>query len=205
MSDDTSASPSVLPSRPVQRPGVRLWNGVARALKHRTRPFDAGELMKAAVKKTGLTDFGPPSFEEPLERFLKALNTTEDLHPFGVYYTRTFWLLSSLGNRLCLEAAWRPEMDEIQVSRPLIILGLPRTGTTHLVNLLSFDPCHRFLSNAERLHPAGTIGLNEEVLERYFGRYVEEYGVTPERPTSAAKTFSGPSDRRSLRAAASDG
>ena len=40
-----------------------------------------------------------------------------------------------------LEALYleHPEIDEIEIERPLIIAGLPRSGTTHLLNLICAD------------------------------------------------------------------
>ncbi|PCJ38077.1 MAG: sulfotransferase family protein [Cellvibrionales bacterium] len=60
-------------------------------------------------------------------------------------------LVGLLTNRAKLEALWeqRPEILEQPVKAPLIILGLPRTGTSFLFDLLSEDPQHRYLTNWE--------------------------------------------------------
>jgi hypothetical protein len=46
-----------------------------------------------------------------------------------------------------------PEIEEVPIARPIIIVGLPRTGTTHLHNLLSADPALRSLPYWESLEP----------------------------------------------------
>jgi hypothetical protein len=60
-----------------------------------------------------------------------------------------------LANRLRLEDLLRrhPEIEDVPIARPIIIVGLPRTGTTHLHNLLSADPQLRSLPYWESLEP----------------------------------------------------
>jgi hypothetical protein len=45
------------------------------------------KLIKAAVKNTGLKDFGIDFNDEPLDRLLYSLNTESDLHPVGKFIT----------------------------------------------------------------------------------------------------------------------
>jgi hypothetical protein len=58
-------------------------------------------------------------------------------------------------NRLLIEDLLRrhPEIREVELARPIIVAGLPRTGTTHLHNLLSVDPQLRALPYWESLEP----------------------------------------------------
>ena len=49
--------------------------------------------------------------------------------------------------------AEHPEVGEIPVKRPLLLIGLPRTGTTLLHRLLSLDPMSRTLRNWECCKP----------------------------------------------------
>jgi hypothetical protein len=46
-----------------------------------------------------------------------------------------------------------PEIRQVPVARPIVICGLPRTGTTHLHNLMSADPGLRHLPYWESLEP----------------------------------------------------
>ena len=64
-------------------------------------------------------------------------------------------LVQNLVNRLRLEALMttHPEIDDTPVERPIIICGLPRTGTTHLHNLIAADPAIRYLPYWESLEP----------------------------------------------------
>ncbi len=47
-----------------------------------------------------------------------------------------------LRNRLSLTDLLRryPEISDIEIDRPLIVVGMPRSGTTHLVNLIARGP-----------------------------------------------------------------
>ena len=46
-----------------------------------------------------------------------------------------------------------PEVAKIPIRRPLLLIGLPRTGTTLLHRLLSLDPVVRTLRNWECISP----------------------------------------------------
>ncbi len=64
-------------------------------------------------------------------------------------------LVGLLKNRLLIEDLVRrhPEILEERIAAPIIICGLPRTGTTHLHNLMSADPALRSLPYWESLEP----------------------------------------------------
>jgi hypothetical protein len=64
-------------------------------------------------------------------------------------------LVQMMKNRLLIEDLLHrhPEIHDIDIARPIIIAGLPRTGTTHLHNLLSADPALRSLPYWESLEP----------------------------------------------------
>jgi hypothetical protein len=64
-------------------------------------------------------------------------------------------LLQLLKNRLKVEAlvAENHQIERLEVPSPIVIVGLPRTGTTHLHNLLAADPALRSLPYWESLEP----------------------------------------------------
>jgi hypothetical protein len=111
-------------------------------------------LKQAAVEQTGLTDFGEPWFDEPLEVLCGALRHEAGLSAPGLVST-CFMLVGVLKNRLLIEDLVRrhPEIRQVPVARPIVICGLPRTGTTHLHNLMSADPALRHLPYWESLEP----------------------------------------------------
>ena len=107
-------------------------------------------LVSAAMKSAKLRDFGGDTFLEPLSQFVDSLGQAAELHPFGRFYIKQM-LSSLLANRLQLIDLWarQPEILDQSITSPIIILGLPRTGTSFLFNQLAEDPCHRSLSNWE--------------------------------------------------------
>lgn len=111
-------------------------------------------LLTAAIERTGLDDFGDPAFRERLEVLCTALRDEAGLSDtgLGIAFEQ---LVGNLVNRLRLEAliADHPEIEDIAIERPIVICGLPRTGTTHLHNLLAADPALRYLPYWESLEP----------------------------------------------------
>ena len=53
-----------------------------------------------------------------------------------------------------------PEILEVEIERPIIICGLPRSGTTHLLNLIAADQRLRSLPYWESLEPVPIPGLD---------------------------------------------
>lgn len=100
-------------------------------------------LHSAASSATGLSDFGDSAAYMPgLKILLDALdNNGPRFTEAGRQFT---WntLTGVLIARLLTEQGWKdhPQCLEIPIQRPLIILGIPRTGTTALHKLLSMDP-----------------------------------------------------------------
>lgn len=111
-------------------------------------------VLTAATERTGLDDFGDPAFRERLDVLCTALRDEAGLSDTGLAIAFE-QLVGNLVNRLRLEAliADHPEIEDIAIERPIIICGLPRTGTTHLHNLLAADPALRYLPYWESLEP----------------------------------------------------
>ena len=100
-----------------------------------------------AIEQTGLNDFGHWNFREPLSRLIAGLNQEANLSEMGqqIQHQR---LVGILVTRLKLEDYCQryPEILEEDIKEPVVIVGLPRTGTTLLQRLLAADP--RFYSAA---------------------------------------------------------
>lgn len=111
-------------------------------------------LLTSATERSGLDDFGDPVFRERLDVLCTALRDEAGLSETGLAIAFE-QLVGNLVNRLRLEAliADHPEIEDVQIERPIIICGLPRTGTTHLHNLLAADPALRYLPYWESLEP----------------------------------------------------
>jgi hypothetical protein len=86
---------------------------------------------------------------------LHAIEHEARLHALGRLITRTR-IVSTLATRLRLEAFLRdrPDIERASIVRPIVIVGLPRTGTTLLHRLLASDePRVRALTSWEALMP----------------------------------------------------
>jgi hypothetical protein len=111
-------------------------------------------LLRDACVQTGLDDFGDPTFHERLEVFVDALDREAQLSRIGrvMQYAQ---LLQLLKNRLLVEDVVKrnPEILDVQIAQPIVIAGMPRTGTTHLHNLIAADPALRSLPYWEAIEP----------------------------------------------------
>jgi hypothetical protein len=97
-------------------------------------------VLDAARQATGLTDFGPDDFRERLCRLIDEWNG--DKRAYAV--KRAFlmrYLMRYASNRLLIRDTLKkhPEIHDERIERPIIVVGLPRSGTTHLLNLLGAD------------------------------------------------------------------
>ena len=116
--------------------------------------FDADELEGGARAATGLEEFGSPYYREGLERIVEALNTEADLNDIGRVIQHAT-ISNALIQRLKIEDTYRrnPEIDDEVVGGPVFVIGLPRTGTTALSQLVAADPQFRSLRMWESQAP----------------------------------------------------
>lgn len=103
-------------------------------------PLDAEELMATARESTGFHNFGNDYWLDGFHIFIDALNNEADLHLLGRIMARSD-ILCWLQARLGLEAAYdqNPEIEEEVIDQPVIVTGLPRSGTSILFELLAQD------------------------------------------------------------------
>jgi Sulfotransferase family len=126
---------------------VRALNRSAQKLHScgfRRRFPTAAELIDICRRRTGLEDFGPGDFFEPLSRLLESCQREARLNFIGRLALRSD-LIRMLSNRLLLERDrhLHPAITSQRINAPLFIVGLPRSGTTILHTLLAADCDHR--------------------------------------------------------------
>ncbi|CAM3320100.1 sulfotransferase [Nocardioides dubius] len=103
------------------------------------------DIAAAAVRTTGLSDFGGTEHEEGLRLLVDDLNAeTAGLTGVGNYMQRS-QVKSALVGRLLSQHgfATNPAYAEVPIERPIFVVGLPRTGTTALHRLLTADVRHQ--------------------------------------------------------------
>ncbi len=125
---------------------IRLMNALARPFE-RVIPslsLDPDRLEAEAMQRTGLSDFGGDEYRVGLERLTGDLERQGRLHALGRSITRGR-LVSTLSTRLELHD-WRtrhPEIGDEKIERPIVFMGMGRTGTTILHDLMAQDPANR--------------------------------------------------------------
>jgi Sulfotransferase family len=97
-------------------------------------------LKQAATQITGLDDFGPENYLEPLKLLLADLDRA-CLSEIGIEAVKGE-IVGCLAGRLMAYEGLRKYTDVLTapIEKPLIIIGLPRTGTTVLQRLIASDP-----------------------------------------------------------------
>lgn len=111
-------------------------------LRERAEVGSYDDIAAAAVRTTGMSDFGGTEHEAGLRILVDDLNSDEaGLTPRGNYFQRAE-VKSALVGRLLTQAQLNahPEHADVRIERPVVVTGLPRTGTTALHRLLHADP-----------------------------------------------------------------
>jgi hypothetical protein len=121
----------------------------------RRRGLDAEALIASARASAGLTDFGDERFVEPMARFLDALVREADLNADGALAWK-LTIETALVNRLRMQRDIdaHPGILDEDTSSPVVILGLPRTGTTKLQRMMSAAPGVQALLTWRLMNPA---------------------------------------------------
>ena len=117
--------------------------------------LDRDSLFAAARHRTGLSDIGDWAIDGPLARLIDSYQREARLTALGRITAREL-LVSLLENLQYLqrELESAPGIADEPIAAPVFIVGLPRTGTTLLHNLLSQDPENRVPLTWEVMYPA---------------------------------------------------
>ncbi|MFI5507215.1 sulfotransferase family protein [Mycobacterium sp. NPDC051804] len=122
-------------------------------------PLTADALHEQASAQTGLTDFGEQDYRERMSVLLQAFDELPELTDFGRTYAFSLMLTFLKGRLRVIDHLNRnPGIFDIDVAAPMVIAGLPRTGTTHLHSLLAADPALRSLPYWEAQEPLPAPG-----------------------------------------------
>jgi len=117
--------------------------------------LDDQAMIADAEHATGLADWGGDDFREPLRVLVAALNSEAQLHEQGARIARRH-LHDVLCGRLQMAADRKrfPGIADEKISAPVFVIGLPRSGTTFLHNLLTQDPQNRAPLTWEIMFPS---------------------------------------------------
>lgn len=137
--------------------------------------FQAESLLHSAAGLAGGQDFGEPFFREALEVLLRAWEEEAALHPARAWRTcgSVVELLATRA-RLATRLRERPEIAARPVRAPLIVTGLPRTGTTMLHNVLALLPGFRAFRLWELRSPVRPDGAEPGWVDRQIAQCAED-------------------------------
>jgi hypothetical protein len=111
-------------------------------------------VLGAAVDHTGLDDFGPDDFRPRLRLWLDEADHDPQRNGLGRH--GIFAICARYAaNRLRIHdlLTRHPEIHDVAIRAPIVVVGLPRSGTTHLVNLIAADSRLRSLPLWESYEP----------------------------------------------------
>ena len=117
--------------------------------------INANEIIDQAKSETGLSDLGEPLFSEGLNRLIDSINNEANLNEIGIQ-AQPIRIQGLLSNRLRFEEDLKkfPEILDQEIIAPIVIVGLPRTGSTMTHRLLASDPNHTAMLWWEGRYPA---------------------------------------------------
>lgn len=143
--DGTSVNEETYTAAPGRRPWhARLFDAIGERLMRWGVPvgrLTEESLCRTARRYTRLEDFGDDDFRIPLRIVLRDFEEDENVGFLGRLAVRRM-IVEGLVNRLRIQEALRrrPEILSVEIRPPLFVVGMPRTGTTLLHNLLAQDP-----------------------------------------------------------------
>jgi hypothetical protein len=145
---------------------VRLFNGCGALLEKariRSNGTMAIDLINTAKRRCDLDDFGEGEFFEALSRLIESCHKEAGLNLVGKIALRTN-ILQTLCSRLQMQQDRQlyPDIERQEIREPLFIVGLPRSGTTLLHNLLAADLEHRSPLMWEVMSPSPPTAADEK-------------------------------------------
>jgi len=172
----------------------RLTDVQRQILEHTERrviDFDLDRMATEAIAEARADDFGADDgFWDRVRAYVAAIEADDGLTQLirGTLRQRVVRLLR---NRLSLTDLLKrhPEIESIPIEKPFIVVGMPRSGTTHLVNLLAADPRRRALPYWESQEPLPIPGQGpgvDGIDPRYLRAKTEHDAMMVSAPATAA-------------------
>ena len=133
--------------------------------------FDLGRLLNEAIERAGLDDFGDDNFLGPLAVLLESYQDEAQLNLMGRIAMRQD-ILQTLVTRLQVAAERKrdPAIAAADIESPIFIVGLPRSGTTFLHDLVAQDPGLRTPAGWEVMFPSPPPGGRPDHLDPRVAR-----------------------------------
>ena len=154
--------------------------------------FDIDQMLDEAIGQAGVGDDldGSDGFRDRLAAHVAAIDADRGLTQLTRSSLRQR-VVRLLRNRLSLTDLLKryPEIESIEIEKPFIVVGMPRSGTTHLVNLIAADPRRRALPYWESQEPIPAVGDGPDAFgvdPRYARAKAEHEALMASAPVVAA-------------------
>ncbi len=153
--------------------------------------LDIDRMLAEAIEQAGVGDLDDgDGFGDRLSAHVGAIEADEGLTELTRSTLRQR-VVRLLRNRLSLTDLIKryPEIESIPIEKPFIVVGMPRSGTTHLVNLIAADPRRRALPYWESQEPIPALGQGPDIFgvdPRYARAKAEHDALMFSTPVVAA-------------------
>ena len=153
--------------------------------------FDIDRMLAEAIEQAGVGELGDgDGFGDRLSAHVAAIEADTGLTELTRSTLRQR-VVRLLRNRLSLTDLIKryPEIESIPIEKPFIVVGMPRSGTTHLVNLIAADPRRRALPYWESQEPIPALGQGPDIFgvdPRYARAKAEHDALMFSTPVVAA-------------------
>ena len=143
--------------------------------------WDFDGVVESAVRTTGLSDFGGPQHEEGLRILVSDYRSRAGLTEVGSKRVR-----GALKGLLIARLMSQPAIESHQqpIKRPIVVTGLPRSGTTLLQRLLTADPHHQgleqWLADLPQPRPPRTTWGEDPIFSAMQSGYESFHAANPE-------------------------
>jgi hypothetical protein len=158
-----------------------MQRNILDATKDLVVDFSIDSILADARRKAQLDDFGAEDFLRRLQLLCDEWGSDEGLTNLGRLTLRSK-LVAYARNRLLIQDLLRrhPEIHDEKIEQPLIVCGLPRSGTTHLLNLLAADSRFRSLPLWESYEPlpAPQDKPREDGIDPRYARCQKQWEMT---------------------------
>jgi hypothetical protein len=127
--------------------------------------FDIDRMLAEAIEQAGVSDLDDgDGFSDRPGAHVAAIEADGGLTELTRSTLRQR-VVRLLRNRLSLTDLIKryPEIESIPIEKPFIVVGMPRSGTTHLVNLIAADPRRRALPYWESQEPIPALGQGPDL------------------------------------------
>ena len=158
---------------------TELQRQVLEYTESRPVSLDIDRMLAEAVELAGSDDLDyTDDFARRLNAYVAAIDADTDLTQLARNTLRGR-IMRLLRSRISLADLIKryPEIESIEIEKPIIVVGMPRSGTTHLVNLLAADRRRRALPYWESQEPIPARGRGPDVfgVDPRYGRARAEH------------------------------